>query len=107
MRKTIILMIIILSLFITYNVSACDTDSNCYEYYLQNDNDFYFNYYIDFLDNNYINKDFKIIVPKNINTFKKYDYIYKKWLLNNKSKYYNTIRLHNELKKRGLEGLIY
>jgi hypothetical protein len=105
MKKTI-LFLLILPLFLfsceSLKADVCGTDSECYETFLQIDNNWqtYFDYYYNW-------KFYKIKVPKSKVEFIKLERQYIIWELSKDNPYYNTIRLNLYLYKFWLEWLIF
>lgn len=117
MKKTKIILIlafiilIILAFANSKKTFACGSDSECYELILQYDAktwNHYINYYIDYnLKSEYINKNFKIIVPTSKSEFIYLEYLYNTNQLDKNNRYYKTIVLNMYLIKYGLEPLYY
>jgi len=114
MKKNKIIILILISIFNIVNLnktSACGSDSECYQIYLNYNSktwNHYINYYIDYnLKSDYINKNYKIIAPSSKSEFIYLEYLYNTNQLNKNNRYYKTIKLNIFLIKNGLEPLYY
>lgn len=94
--------LIFLFLLLPATVFACGSDGDCYEHFLQIDNQ-----QQTFITYVYNNTNYKIIVPKSRTTFIELDNLYNSWRLAESHIYYTTVKINSLLVKMELEPLYY